>query len=310
MGPDRSGPEGSGHRSGFVAVVGRPNAGKSTLVNRLVGEHVAIVSATAQTTRHEIRGVATLPCAQIVFVDTPGLHKPRDPLGEALNRRVEHALGDVDLVLHVVDASVPIGRGDVFVSEAADRLAPVTPRVLALSKIDRVNGGGPAASAAAEAAGLGGYDAVAPVSGLSGEGIDGLVDVLIERLPEGPRYYPAKMVTDQPMETRIGELVREAVLVRVREEVPHEVAVQVTGISKRPSGALTDVEATVVVDRQSQKGIIIGKRGSMLTAIGTAARPAVEALIGGPVYLRLVVRCRRHWRDDPSLLRRFGYSDG
>lgn len=297
-------------RSGFVALIGRPNAGKSTLLNRLVGEHVAIVAATPQTTRHQIRGVMNLDGAQVVFVDTPGLHKPKDPLSESLNRRVTGALRDVDVICHLVDASVVIGSGDAFVANAIRSVAKSAPCLLLLTKVDLVEGGPAAASAAAQRAGLTGYDEVLPISAVAQVGLDETAAAIVSRLPEGPAYYPSEMTTDQPLAQRVGEMVREAVLARVREELPYEVAVQVTEIAKRPKGRLTDIEATVVVDRESQKGIIIGKGGATLVAIGTAARPAIEELVGGPVYLRLSVRTRRHWRQDASLIKRFGYSDG
>lgn len=296
-------------RSGFVALVGRPNAGKSTLMNRLVGTHVAIVSATPQTTRHQIRGVMNLPGAQVVFVDTPGLHKPLDPLGKSLNRRVRQALEDVDVVLHLIDASARIGGGDRFAGRAARSAGGGPPLLLVLNKVDAVEGGAKAALAAAQEAGLEGYGERLCVSALTGEGADELVEAIVRRLPDGPRLYPEDMVTDQPLEHRIGEAVREAVLTRVREEVPHAVAVHVTDVSRRAAGDLTDVEADIIVDRESQKGILVGKGGAMLKAVGTEARPHVEAMVGGPVFLRLRVRCKKHWRDDVSLLRRFGYAD-
>lgn len=297
-------------RSGFVAIVGRPNAGKSTLMNRLVGTHVAIVSDVSQTTRHQIRGVMNGDGYQVVFVDTPGLHKPQDPLGDSLNRRVRSALADVDVVVHVVDASVPIGSGDRYAARAITSGAPGLPRFLVLSKIDLVKGGAKEALAGAERGGLGDYQRTFAVSATEGYGLDALAKALAGALPQGPMYFPEDMVTDQPLAQRIAEVIREAVLVRTREEVPHSVAVEVTDIEKRPKGGLTDVQATIVVDTPSQKGIIIGKAGSMLKAVGSAARPLVEELVGGRVYLRLVVRCRRHWREDPALIKRFGYSDG
>lgn len=297
-------------RSGFVAIVGRPNAGKSTLMNRLVGTHVAIVSPVSQTTRHQIKGVMNGDGFQVVFVDTPGLHKPQDPLGDSLNRRVRSALSDVDVVVHVLDASVPIGTGDRYTARAVASGASGLPRLLVLSKVDLLEGGAKKALATAKESRLGEYQRTLAVSATEGLGLDELAKALVEALPEGPMYFPGDMVTDQPLGQRIAEVIREAVLVRTREEVPHSVAVEVTDIEKRPKGGLTDVNATIVVDTESQKGIIIGKAGSMLKTVGTAARPLVEELVGGRVYLRLVVRCRRHWRDDPALLKRFGYADG
>jgi GTP-binding protein Era len=279
-------------------------------MNRLVGTHVAIVSPVSQTTRHQIKGVMNGDGFQVVFVDTPGLHKPQDPLGDSLNRRVRSALSDVDVVVHVVDASVPIGTGDRYTARAIASGASGRPRLLVLSKVDLVKGGAKHALAAARDGGLGDYLRTLAVSSTEGYGLDALTKVLVGELPEGPMYFPDDMVTDQPLAQRIAEVIREAVLVRTREEVPHSVAVEVTDIEKRSKGGLTDVTATIVVDTESQKGIIIGKAGSMLKAVGSAARPLVEELVGGRVYLRLVVRCRRHWRDDPALLRRFGYSDG
>lgn len=296
-------------RCGFVAVVGRPNSGKSTLVNRLVGERVTIVSPMPQTTRYGVKGVVNLPDAQVVLLDTPGLHKPRDPLGELLNKRVREALGDADLVWHLVDASVPIGSGDLFTHEAIRSAAASTERVLVLTKVDLVSGGGPAALAAADEAGLTDYAARLPVSAVTDEGLAELVAEAVSRLPQGPRYFPEGMTTDQPHDRRIAELIRQEVLVRVREEVPHAVAVEVSEVGRRKGSDLADVFADIVVERESQKGILVGKGGRMLKEIGTAARASIEELVGGRVNLQLRVRCRAHWRDDISLLRRFGYAD-
>lgn len=292
------------HRSGVVAVLGRPNVGKSTLVNALVGEKIAIVSDKPQTTRRGIRGIRTDPDAQIVFVDTPGFHKPRTLLGRRLNDLVHDvAGGGVDAVVLVVDAAAGIGRGDAFVV-ASQVAAAGAPCICAVNKVDRLRREGlvPQLAAAAE---LGAIDEIVPISAATGEGLDVLLRLIVERLPEGPQLYPDGEVTDQSLDERIADVVREQALARTREEVPHSVAVVVEEIERE--GDLARVHASIIVERDSQKGILIGARGSTLKAIGTSARPEIERLLGSRVYLDLRVKVLKEWQKDPRSLERLGF---
>ena len=290
-------------RSGFVAVVGRPNVGKSTLVNAMVGHKVSIVTDKPQTTRGRVRGILTTDEFQLVFTDTPGFHKPRTLLGERLNRMVEESTDQVDAVILVVDAEAGVGRGDAYV--ASSRLTPLRClKVCAVNKVDRLSRGAviPQLEAAAALAEL---DHIVPVSARTGKGVEELVSVLIPALPEGPAYFEPGEVTDQPLEVRVAEIVREKALAATREEIPHSIAVQVEAMERE--GGLTRIEAWVLVERESQKGIIIGKGGSMLKRIGTQARPELELLLGARVFLDLRVKVLREWQRDPVALTRLGY---
>ncbi|MBV2350283.1 GTPase Era [Synechococcus sp. HK05] len=291
-----------GFRSGFVALVGRPNVGKSTLLNQLVGEKVAITSPIAQTTRNRLRAILTTPTAQLVLVDTPGIHKPHHLLGERLVQTARGAIGEVDLVLLLVDGSQPAGRGDGFIVELLSHArAPVH---VALNKHDLVD---PAQAAELEASyrELVGDWPLHPVSALTGDGTSGLVETLSAALPEGPHLYPPDAVSDQPEQLLLAELIREQVLQHTREEVPHSVAVQIERIVD--DGPRTAVLATVLVERNSQKGILIGKGGRMLREIGSGARQQMQKLINGPVYLELFVKVVPNWRRSASRLAELGY---
>lgn len=290
-------------RSGFVAVLGRPNVGKSTLVNALVGQKVSIVTDKPQTTRARIRGVRTTEDHQIVFTDTPGFHKPRTLLGERLNRLVEESTDDVDAVVLVVDAAAGVGRGDAFVAER--RVASLNSlKICAVNKIDLVDDS--ALMAQLEWAGkLAAFDHIVPISAHTGRGLEELLGVLIEALPEGPRYYEPQEVTDQPLELRVAEIVREKALALTREEIPHSVATQVEEIERL--GGLTRITCLILVERESQKGIVIGKGGAMLKRIGTMAREELEPLLGTKVHLELRVKVQREWQRDPRALSRLGY---
>jgi GTP-binding protein Era len=290
-------------RSGLVAVVGRPNVGKSTLVNALVGQKVAIVSDKPQTTRRGIRGIVTTNDVQVVFVDTPGFHKPRTALGSRLNEIVGESTDGVDAIVQVVDAAAGVGRGDAFVY--AEQLAPHdVARLCAVNKLDAVRRRRelPQLQAAAD---LGAFDEIVPVSARTGDGIGLLFDLIVERLPEGPPMYPAEQVTDVPIEERLGELVREQALAVTREEVPHSIAVVVEDLERRDE--LTRVEATLVVERDSQKGIVIGHGGDTLKTIGSRARAEMEALLGTKVFLDLRVKVVKEWQRDPKALQRLGF---
>lgn len=289
-------------RAGFVALAGRPNAGKSTLVNRIVGDKVAIVSDKPQTTRREIRGIATGEGWQLVLVDLPGVQRPRDPMTARMQRRVEHALGDADAVLFVVNGAERVGPGDRYIARAI-RAAGV-PAVTAVNKTDRL-GGEKTAAALVAAAELGVPGEIFPVSARAGDGVTPLVEHLAGLLPEGPYLYPPEERCDQPEHVRIAELVREQVLRRTRQELPHAVEVEVVEIYERDTGQLA-VEAAIWAETESQKGILIGGGGKMIKAIGTAARREIAAALGHPVHLELRVRVRRRWRDDDALLDRLG----
>jgi GTP-binding protein Era len=293
-------------RSGFAALVGRPNAGKSTLLNALVGEKVAIVSSTPQTTRHRLRGIVDRDDAQVVFVDTPGLHRPHDALGEELNRSAVLALSDVDVACLVIDASAPVGPGDRWVAHRVQECSAA--KVLVLTKVDLVK---PKEldRQMAVAKTLADFDDVVACSGRTGFNVNGVVNAVVRLLPEGPRYFPRDMRTDQPVEVLIAELIRERVLHLTREEVPHAVGVVVDDIAEERGGVLR-VSALVYVERESQKGIIIGKDGEMIRRIGSEARPGIERIVGAHVFLDLRVKVKRDWRRDASSIRRFGYGEG
>ena len=291
-------------RSGVVAIVGRPNVGKSTLVNALVGEKVAIVSDKPQTTRRDIRAILTTAEAQVVFTDTPGFHKPRTLLGARLNDAVAAAVEGVDLVAMVVDAAAGVGRGDRFVYERQVAGAGSAARICLVNKVDRLRRGLvlPQLQAASD---LGDFHEIVPVSATSGEGVDTFLKLVIGRLPEGPPLYPDHDVTDQPLEIRLAELVREQALRLTREEVPHSVAVVVDDLERE--GDLTRVYASIVVERDSQKGILIGAGGETLKRIGTMARAQMEPLVGAHVYLDLRVKVLKEWQRDPKALNRLGF---
>lgn len=286
-------------RSGFIAVVGRPNVGKSTLVNALVGEKVAIVTRTPQTTRHRIAGVINGDGFQAVLLDLPGFQKPRDRLTERMQTAVNTTLREVDLVLMVLNAAEKIGAGDRFVAEAAFSVS--TPVIIALNKIDLVSSDGllPQIQTSVE---LGDYEEIFPISARKGQGLDRLKDAVIARLPEGPMYYPADAVSDQPERVIAGEIIREKAIMLTREEVPHAVAVNVMYMEQRGKKDIVDIEAVLIVERDSQKGILIGKQGQMIREIGTRARKDIEAILGSQVFLSLAVKVKKKWRDDERVL--------
>ncbi|MDR1823816.1 MAG: GTPase Era [Bifidobacteriaceae bacterium] len=289
-----------GFRSGFVAVVGRPNVGKSTLTNALVGQKVAITSPKPETTRHSIRGIVERDGFQVVLVDTPGLHRPRTLLGQRLNDLVHEALADVDAVAVCLPADQAIGPGDRFLANA---LPDGVARVAVVTKADAVSRAGLVEKLVA-VDGEAEWSAVVPVSAIGGPGATGveeLAQVLGGLMPPGPRWYPEGEATDEPLEVRIAELIREAALADVRDELPHSVAVLVDEMDG------PRIRASVYVERDSQKGIIIGKGGQHLKAIGSRARPQIEALVGGKVFLELHVKVAREWQRDPKALGRLGF---
>ncbi len=289
-------------RSGFIALAGRPNVGKSTLANAIVGAKVAIVSDKPQTTRRAIRAVANGPGWQLVLVDLPGVQRPRDALTERMQRRVERELSEADGCLFVINAEQSVGPGDRFIAGLLAS-SPV-PVVIAANKVDRIDH--PRTAAALQAADELGLDAeVFPVSARTGAGVGTLVDHLVGLLAPGPFYFGSQQQSDQPESVMLGELVREQILARTREEVPHAVEVEIESIGQ-PREDLIRVEAVVLVETESQKGILIGARGQMIKSIGIAARRAIEVQLGQHVHLALSVRVRRHWRADERLLDRLG----
>lgn len=293
------------HRSGFVTFVGRPNAGKSTLMNALVGEKIAITSSKPQTTRHAIRGVVHRDDAQLVIVDTPGMHKPRTLLGKRLNAVVQTTLGDVDVICLCIPADEPIGPGDRFIDQQLDGF-PRAKKVAIVTKTDAASKQRVAEQLLAVTE-LREWDAVVPLSSLRGTQLDVLVDQLVELLPEGEPLYEAATTTEEPLSVRIAELVREAALEGVRDELPHSIMVTVDDIVEREDRDLVDVYANLWVERDSQKGIIIGHRGSRLREVGADARAEIERLVGKQVHLDLRVKVAKEWQGDPKQLGRFGF---
>jgi GTP-binding protein Era len=290
-------------RSGFCCFVGRPNAGKSTLTNALVGTKIVITSDKPQTTRHAVRGILTREDAQLILVDTPGLHRPRTLLGQRLNDVVRTTLAEVDVVGFCVPADQRIGPGDRFIAaELAELRAPV---VAVVTKTDAVSRQRVAEQLIAVSK-MGEFADIVPVSAVAGDQVDVLAGVLIGYLPEGPKLYPDDVTTDNDVETRIAELVREAALDGVRDELPHSIAVTIDEMRRRESG-LQEIFATVHLERDSQKGIVIGPQGARLKRIGTTARAGIESLLGERVHLALHVAVERDWQRDPKKLDRLGF---
>jgi len=305
------------HRSGFACLVGRPNAGKSTLTNALVGQKVAITSSRPQTTRHTIRGIVHRPDAQLVLVDTPGLHRPRTLLGKRLNELVHETLSEVDVVALCLPADEKIGPGDRFIAESL-AAAPRSTKVALVTKTDKASKQQVAEQLlAATRLGeelLGGFADVVPTSAVRGEQVDVVADVLLSHLPAGPRLYPDDDLTDEPEAVMVAELVREAALEGLGDEMPHSLAVVVEEIAAReplpgqlPADAMLDVHVWLYVERDSQKGIMIGRGGARLKDVGTRARRSIEALLGSKVHLDLRVKVAKDWQRDPKQLQRLGF---
>ena len=292
-------------KSGLVALVGRPNVGKSTLLNALLGQKLAIVSDKPQTTRSAVRGVLHRPEGQIVLVDTPGLHKPRTLLGQRLNDLVRGTLAEVDLVLQLVDAAAGVGAGDRFL--AAELAKVATPKFCVVNKLDAVSRA-KAAAALQAAAGLGDYAEIVPVSARTGEQLELLIELILRHLPEGRPLYPEGHTSDEPEQHLVAELIREKALALVRDELPHSVAVLVEEMGPDPErDDLLVIRAFLFVERASQKPIVLGKGGAVLRDIGTRAREELEALFGTKVYLDLRVKVAKEWQRDPRQLSRLGF---
>lgn len=313
---------GAPFRSGFCSIVGRPNVGKSTLLNAFVAAKLAIMSDKPQTTRNRILGVYNRPDAQVVFLDTPGIHKPRHRLGEYMNKVAIGTIPEVDVVLFVVDGSVPEpGEGDRYVADVVARSG--RPAILVVNKMDRVKRGDwyavmdaykalaqPGARSENPDPGAPTIEwiDIVPVSALEHKNIDALLDLIVQQMEEGPKYYPEDMITDQPERFVIAEFIREKILQLTRDEVPHSVAVEVEELQRRPTGTVY-VSASIYVERESQKGIIIGKRGAMLKEIGARARQDIEQMLGSKIYLELFVKVKEDWRNKESVLRSLGYRE-
>jgi GTP-binding protein Era len=294
-------------RSGFACFLGRPNTGKSTLTNALVGTKVAIMSDRPQTTRHTIRGIVTRTDAQLVVVDTPGFHRPRTLLGERLNDLVLATVAEVDVVAICIPADQKVGPGDRFIAEQLAKVAGSTPAVAIVTKADLANPDTVGARLL-EVQELGDWAEIVPVSAVDGFQVDLLADLLIGRLPEGEVLYPDGELTDSPEEVMVAELIREAALSGVRDELPHSIAVVVEEMAPREGRAdLIEIHATLYVERDSQKGIVIGTGGQRLRTVGTVARAQIEALLGSNVFLDLRVKVAKDWQRDPKQLRKLGF---
>ncbi|MCV7302654.1 GTPase Era [Mycobacterium barrassiae] len=299
-------------RSGFVCFVGRPNTGKSTLTNALVGTKVAITSNRPQTTRHTIRGIVHRENFQIILIDTPGLHRPRTLLGQRLNDLVKDTYSEVDVIGMCIPADEKIGPGDRWILEQIRVIAPKTTLIAIVTKIDKVPRDRVAAQLIAVSELIGPDAEIVPVSATTGENLDVLTDVLAAQLPPGPAFYPDGELTDEPEEVLMAELIREAALEGVRDELPHSLAVVIEDVEPREGrspeqGELIDVHAVLYVERDSQKGIVIGKGGARLREVGTAARTQIEKLLGTKVYLDLRVKIAKNWQRDPKQLGRLGF---
>ncbi|MEB3277365.1 MAG: GTPase Era [Lyngbya sp.] len=292
-----------GYKSGFVGIIGRPNVGKSTLMNQMVGEKIAITSPVAQTTRNRLRGILTTPEAQIIFVDTPGIHKPHHQLGQVLVKNAQIAIRSVDVLLFVVDASVIAGGGDRFIADLLNTAK--VPVILGLNKLDQQPHDPQRIDESYQQLIQPHYWPILKFSALTGAGVDTLQNLIIEQLEPGPYYYPPDLVTDQPERFIMGELIREQILLHTREEVPHSVAISIDRVEEDPK--ITRILATINVERPSQKGILIGKGGQMLKTIGSDARQQIQKLIAGQVYLELFVKVQPKWRQSRSRLADLGY---
>lgn len=293
-------------KSGFVSIIGRPNVGKSTFLNRVVGQKIAIMSDKPQTTRNKVQGVVTGDSSQIVFIDTPGIHKPKHKLGDFMVKSAKNTLKEVDVIMFMVNANEKIGPGDRFVIEMLKNSD--TPVFLVINKIDLVH---PDDLLGIITSYVDEYDfaEIVPLSALNGNNVDRLMETINKYLPEGPKYYPDDQVTDHPERFIISELIREKVLHLTREEVPHSIAVVIEKIARDEDKNIVNVMATIIVDRDSQKGIVIGKQGALLKQIGTKARRDIEMLLGSKVFLELWVKVQKDWRNKPGQLKEFGFRD-
>jgi len=293
-------------KSGFVSLIGRPNVGKSTLMNCLVGEKIAIISNKPQTTRNKIQSILTRDDFQIVFIDTPGIHKPKSKLGEYMLKSAENALNEIDVILYLVEPEDKIGKGD---KEIISKLQNInSPVFLIINKIDTVEKN-ELLKVIDRFRAMYDFKEIIPVSAIKADNTNTLLDTIKNYLPDGPKYFPDDMITDQPERQITSEIIREKALQLLQEEIPHGIAVEIMSMKKRENKEIIDVEATVYCEKESHKGIIIGKKGAMLKEIGSKSRCDIERLLGSPVYLQLWVKVKKDWRDSNFLLKNFGYND-
>lgn len=290
--------------SGFVSLVGRPNVGKSTLMNRLIGEKIAIISNKPQTTRNRVQSILTKDDFQIVFIDTPGIHKPRHKLGEFMVKSAETTLNEVDAVLMLIEPADRVLEADRLIIEKFSKIK--SPVILVINKVDSTDKER-VFRVIDNYRKLYDFAEIVPISALEGTNTDELLEVIKKYLPEGPQYFPSDMITDQPERQIAAEIIREKALRLLQEEIPHGIAVEIMEMKKRPEGNMVDVRATIYCEKDSHKGIIIGKHGAMLKKIGTNAREDIQKLLGSPIYLDLWVKVKKDWRDNDFLLKNFGY---
>lgn len=290
--------------SGFVSLVGRPNVGKSTLMNRLIGEKIAIISNKPQTTRNRVQSILTKDDFQIVFIDTPGIHKPRHKLGEFMVKSAETTLNEVDAVLMLIEPADRVLEADRLIIEKFSKIK--SPVILVINKVDSTDKER-VFKVIDNYRKLYDFVEIVPISALEGTNTDELMEVIKKYLPEGPQYFPSDMITDQPERQIAAEIIREKALRLLQEEIPHGIAVEIMEMKKRPEGNMVDVRATIYCEKDSHKGIIIGKHGAMLKKIGTNAREDIQKLLGSPIYLDLWVKVKKDWRDNDFLLKNFGY---
>ena len=297
-----------GFKSGFISIIGRPNVGKSTFINRVIGQKIAIMSDKPQTTRNKVQGVLTLDQSQMIFIDTPGIHKPKHKLGDFMLKVAKNTLREVDVIIFMVNATEPRGKGDEFIIDLLEKND--TPVFLVINKIDQVH---PDDLIGIIESYKDKYDfaEIVPISALQGNNVDRLLETIQSYLPEGPQYYPADQVTDHPERFIISELIREKVLHLTREEIPHSIAVVIDKIKKEEDTDkdMIRVMATIIVERDSQKGIVIGKKGALLKEVGTRARHDIEMLLGTKVFLELWVKVQKDWRNKSAHLKDFGFRE-
>ncbi|MDP4162127.1 MAG: GTPase Era [Bacillota bacterium] len=301
-----NGNEIKGYKSGFISIIGRPNVGKSTFLNRVIGQKIAIMSDKPQTTRNKVQGVLTLDEAQLIFIDTPGIHKPKHKLGDFMVKVAQNTLKEVDIVLFMVNAVEGFGRGEEFIIEKFQSIQ--TPVFLVINKIDQLH---PDELFTVIESYKEKYEfkEIIPISALEGNNVERLLEQIQRYLPEGPQFYPADQVTDHPERFIVSELIREKVLHLTREEIPHSLAVMIDKMERRDDKEIVNVMATIIVERDSQKGIVIGKQGAMLKEIGKRARYDIENLLGSKVFLEIWVKVQKDWRNKASQLRDFGFRD-
>ncbi|KOP83486.1 GTPase Era [Cytobacillus solani] len=295
-----------GHKSGFISIIGRPNVGKSTFLNRVIGQKIAIMSDKPQTTRNKVQGVLTTDDAQFIFIDTPGIHKPKHKLGDFMMKVAQNTLKEVDVILFMVNAEEGYGRGEEFILEKFQSVR--TPIFLVINKIDKIHPD-KLMNLIESYKEKYEFSEIIPISALEGNNVETLLEQIKTYLPEGPQYYPADQVTDHPERFIVSELIREKALHLTREEIPHSLAVLIDKMERREDKDVVHVMATIIVERDSQKGIVIGKQGKMLKEIGQRARMDIENLLGSKVFLELWVKVQKDWRNKMSQLRDFGFRE-